>query len=234
MQSQLPTLPLFSGGNWGTVFLVLWVTMSAAAQLPPSPQSCTIGPSQEARGEAQVKATIGHNELHLARLSDAEANCDSALKLDPANGTAKDCLNWVALMLIDQDLNNADIKLLSGDRPGAIGLASKWARTGSGTERRERAWAILKKARSAGLHDRYISIVPAWLRETLITVIVLTGSVLFLFATRKIWREWQRGKWYGDVGKTKWSLLPLKELPAAEVTTGIATQEVLDASMRRS
>jgi hypothetical protein len=68
--------------------------------------------------------------------------------------------------------------------------------------------------------------------QTLITIIVLTGSVLCLCATRKIWRAWERGKWYGDVGKTKWRLLPLKELPAAEVTTGIATQEVLDALSR--
>jgi hypothetical protein len=124
-----------------------------------------MGPSQEARDQAQAMATIGHNELHLARLSDAEANCDSALKLDPANETAKDCLNWVALMLIDQDLNNADTKLLSGERPSAIALASKWARAGTGTERRERAWAILNKARSETLHDRHISIVPAWLRD---------------------------------------------------------------------
>jgi hypothetical protein len=45
---------------------------------------------------------------------------DSALKLDPSNDVAKDCLNWAALMLIDQDLNNADTKLLNGDKLGAV------------------------------------------------------------------------------------------------------------------
>jgi tetratricopeptide (TPR) repeat protein len=214
------------------VFLVLLVTASAAAPGPPSQQSSTGAASQEARDQAQAQATIGHNELHLARLSDAQANCDSALNLDPANETAKDCLSWVAFMLIDQDLNSADTKLLSGDKPSAIALASKWARAGAGPEQRKRAWKILSRARSASLHDRYVAIFPAWLREMLVTIIILTGSLLFLFAARNIWREWERGKWYGDVGKTKWSMLPLRELPAADVRTGIPTDEVLDALAR--
>ena len=117
-------------------FLMLLIaTAPAPPTATPSLQSSSSAPSQGSKDQAQAQAIIGHNELHLARLSDAQATCDSALKLDPANETAKDCLNWVALMLIDQDLNNADTLLLNGKKSEAIALASRWARAGAPTDR---------------------------------------------------------------------------------------------------
>lgn len=206
---------------------------AASGQIPVRPPQTSEGAQlQETKDQAQAQAIIGHNQLHLGRLSDAQANCDSALKLDPSNVTAKDCLDWAATMLTDQDLNNADAKLLSGDKAGASALASKWARAGAPVDRQERAWSIMRLARTKSLRNRYDEIVPLWLRDLLVTIVILIGLGLLLFLARKIWRAWQRGKWYGDLGKTNWSMLPLKEFPPAEQKTGIPTDEVLDALAR--
>ncbi len=212
-------------------FLMLLIAAAPATPTAtPSLQSFSSAPSQGSKDQAQ--AIIGHNELHLARLSDAQANCDSALKLDPANETAKDCLNWVALMLIDQDLNNADTLLLNGKKSEAIALASRWARAGAPTDRRVRAWNIISKARSLSLHEHYVAIVPTWLREIIVTIVIVIGLALLLLAGRKLWREWERGKWSGSRSKTNWSMLPLKELPAGDAQTGIPTDAILDALAR--
>jgi hypothetical protein len=212
-------------------FLMLLIAAAPATPTAtPSLQSSISAPSQGTKDQAQAQAIIGHNELHLARLSDAQASCDSALKLDPANETAKDCLNWVALMLIDQDLNNADTLLLSDKKSEAVALASKWARAATQPAQRTRAWNIISRARSKSLQEEYVAAIPAWLREILVTVAILVGLALLLLAARKLWREWERGKWYGNT--TAWSMLPLKELPAAADQTGIPTDAILDALAR--
>lgn len=213
-----------------TVLLALLIAATPASPTPP-PQPSGGSQSQVTKdlAQAQAQALIGHNELHLGRLSDAQANCDSALKLDPANETAKDCLNWVALMLIDQDLNSADAKLLSNEKSAAITIASKWTRDGAPDDRRIRAWNILTRSRSLSLRERYVAIVPLWLRELIVTAVILAGSALLLLIVRKMWREWKRAEWYG---RTNWSMLPLKELPAADSQTGIATDAILDALSR--
>jgi len=203
------------------VFLLLVIAGSVNAQ------------SKDSKTQAQDLALIGHNELHWARLSEAQAHCDSALKLDPSNEVAKDCLNRVAGMLIDQDLNNADALLLRGKKSDAITLASKWVHGAPQTEQQDRASKILGVARFPNLHDFFILITPEWLRQILVTIVILTGLTLLLLATRKFWREWQRGKWYGNLSKTNWSMLPLKELPAAaDMQTGVPTDAVLDALAR--
>jgi hypothetical protein len=212
-------------------FLMLLIAAAPATPTAtPSLQSSISAPSQGTKDQAQAQAIIGHNELHLARLSDAQASCDSALKLDPANETAKDCLNWVALMLIDQDLNNADTLLLSDKKSEAVALASKWARAATQPAQRTRAWNIISRARSKSLQEEYVAAIPAWLRGILVTVAILVGLALLLLAARKLWREWERGKWYGNT--TAWSMLPLKELPAAADQTGIPTDAILDALAR--
>src|SRR5262249_5159839 len=155
--------------------------------------------------------------------------------IDPANETAKDCLKWAAMMSIDQDLNTADAERLSDDKDDkkdAIALASKWAHAGAPPERRKRAWDILNATRSPGLSDRYVAIVPSWLRDVLVTIAILIAAVLLLLVARRLWREWQRGKWYRDVVKTSWSMQPLKEIPVVDGRTGIATDALLDALCR--
>jgi hypothetical protein len=216
------------------IFLLLLLAADPATPAPPlSSQISSAGQSQSTRDQAQAQAVIGHNELHLGRLSEAQANCDAALKLDPSNDTAKDCLNLVALMLIDQDLNNADAKLLNGDKSGAIALASKWVHAGPRPDQQTRAWKILNRARSTTLHDLFSIITPDWLRQALVTIVILTGLALLVIGARKLWREWERGKWYGDFSKTNWSMLPLKELPAtAAEQTGVPTDAILDALAR--
>src|SRR5215475_5792602 len=66
----------------------------------------------QAKSQAQALALIGSNDLHLGRLAEAQTNCDAALRLDPGNGLAKDCLDAAARMRVDQELNDADARLL--------------------------------------------------------------------------------------------------------------------------
>src|SRR5947209_3335311 len=103
---------------------VLLVMLIAAVPAGPTPSPS----ARSSKDQARISASIGTNDLHLGRLSEAQANCDAALKLDPADDLAQDCLKLVAVMLVDRDLNDADTKLLSGDKSAAIALASKWAR----------------------------------------------------------------------------------------------------------
>lgn len=119
-----------------------------------------------AKAQAQAQAWIGHNQLHLGRLADARANCDAALNLDTTNQNAKDCLDLLAIMLIDQDLNTADAKLLGGDRKAALDLASKWTRSIAQADRRARAWAIGLK--TSALSDEIMADLQYaifWLKE---------------------------------------------------------------------
>ena len=187
---------------------------------------------QKAKHDAQVLALVGHNQLHLGRLADAQKNCDAAIQLDPANEVAKDCLDRVASMLVDQDLNSAEGKLRAGDKKGATELASKWAGGWAQPEQSRRAHAILRRARSVYPKEIFDSFVPDWLRQVMVAVTVLAVMMLGLLAIRKLWREWQRGVWYGKLTNiTNWKMRPLKELPA-DGPTGRATAATLDALSR--
>lgn len=201
---------------------------------PISPPSASAAQTPSAKDQAEGLAAIGHNELHLGRLADAQANCDAALKLDPANGTAKDCLHRLAVMLVDQDLNKADASLLQDKKSEAAALASNWARAGYRADQRVRAWDILDAARISALRRIVNALLPTWLRETLVTIVILTVLWLILLALRRLWREWERGKWYGSLtNTTKWSMLPFNELPApADGHTSVATNIFLDALSR--
>ena len=128
----------------------------------PAPGS---GQSQSVRDQAQAQALIGSNELHLGRLSEAQANCDAAFKSDPANETAKVCLDLVARMLVDQDLNTADGKLLSGEKAAARTLASKWVYAASRPGQRERARRIVTAASQSSPSDWFKTFTPEWLRQ---------------------------------------------------------------------
>lgn len=188
---------------------------------------------QKAKHDAAVLALIGHNQLHLNRLADAQSNCDAAFKLDPSNEVAKDCLDRVATMLVDQDLNAAEGKLRAGDKKGAIDIASKWDGTWVQEEQQKRARGILRRARSFYPGELFNSLVPDWLRQVLVALIILTALLLGLLTVRKLWREWLRGVWYGRLTTiTRWKMLPLKEVGTADGAAGRGTAAILDALSR--
>lgn len=178
---------------------------------------------------AQSRSVIGLNYLGLGRIEDAKTNCDVALRLDPSNETAKDCLGWVASMVVDQELNNADAKLLQGDNKGAIELASKWTYAAMQPKQKKRAQDILARAQSPSYI--FTTFAPDWLRQVLVTIVALVTLGLLLLVLRKLWREWRRAKWYGFLANTtRWSMFPLKEL--TDSPTGIPTDHFLDALIR--
>jgi len=211
-----------------TLIIPLLILAITATEAPLPQPSAAPG---SAREQAQAQAVNGHNQLHLGRLADAQNNCDAALKLDPSNEVAKDCLDLATSMLVDQDLNNAHTKLVNSDKAGALALASKWAGAGASDDQRRRAWQIIAKARGNSLYELLLAHIPTWLWEFLITIAVLATFWLFLLGTRKLWREYQRGRWCGKV-PTKWSMIPLRELPATDAQTGIPTDATLDALSR--
>jgi len=221
--------------------------------MPANVPSAPIASSQSSKESAKSLALFGHNQLHLGRIADAQAHCESALKIDPGNEIAKDCLEWAARMSVDEELNKADGYLVDGKKAEALALASKWARVGAEDRQRQRAWKIIDKAQARNLLEYYEEIIPTWLREIVLTVAVLAGSTLLLLIARALWRKWNRGKWYGEVDKTKgkgplprkptwkmlplfhkttWRMLPLKELPPTDSPTGIPTNVTLDALAR--
>ncbi len=204
----------------GPIFVLFLFARACAADNPAPPAS----------GEpwlAQSRALIGHNYLGLGRLEEAKTNCDATLRVDAANELAKDCLRWVASMLIDQDLNNAYAKFLQGDNRGAIELAAKW--TNNAMPRQEkRARYIIGQARSNRVYVWWTTFTPDWLRQTLIAIGAILALTLLLIGFRKLWREWRRAEWYGPLASaTRWSMLPLKEL--TNPPAGIATDHFLDA-----
>src|SRR6516164_4903701 len=144
------------------VFVLVFLAVAGIAT-PQTAASASSAEGPSAKETAQTLALVGHNQLHLVgRLSDAQSNCDAALKLDPSNETAKDCLDRVSQMLIDQDLNAAESKLLSGDKAGAIALAAKWAPVATG-ETQARAQDIVKRARVGGILQLPQTLFPEWL-----------------------------------------------------------------------
>jgi hypothetical protein len=208
--------------------------LTAVLSAPPS----AAADSLQVKSEAQTLALIGHNQLHLARLSDAQNNCDAALKIDPSNAVAKDCLDNAASMLADRDLNDAEAKLQVGDKAGAIALAARWPVGGVQPKQQQRARSILSRAQTITVGDRFKSLISSlfadWLRQALGVVIVITGLALTLLATRKLWKEWERGAWYGNLtNSTKWKMLPLKDVSEdSKEPSGTATDGVLDAFAR--
>jgi hypothetical protein len=218
--------------------LLLLLLVTGSATSPPSSPVAPPGDalSQSNRDQAQALALIGQNEVHLSRLSEAQSNCDAALKLDPSNPIAKECLDHVAPMLVEEDLNNAAAKLFVGDKTGAIALASRWVHAlGARTDQQERAKEIISKAQSITVRDILAILVPAWVRQILDTIAIFAVLALLLVGTRKFWRKCQRFSWshsHGKMnhGKINWSMLPLKELPSpTDMQTGIPTDAVLDA-----
>lgn len=194
--------------------------------------ACPAALSQNGR-EAQTQAVIGHSYLGFGRLDEARAHCDAALKIDPGNEIAKDCLQQAASMQIDAELNAADAKLLQGDSKGAIELASKWVHVGSKYQR-DRARQIVGRVRM-NLSYLFAAFTPEWLREVEIAILNLGVFALLLIIFRRLWREWRRAEWYGFLAATtRWSMLPLKEIPVKEneSPTGIATDHFLDALIR--
>jgi hypothetical protein len=184
------------------------------------------------RSQAQGFAVIGQYQLQRGRPTEAKVNCESAAKAEPGNEMARDCLFRIQSMLIDEDLNNADADLLNGDKTDAIALASRWARAGSSQAQRERAWAILSRAKRRNVTEWWEFFFPNWLRELLTTLAILIAFTLLLLAIKWMWQKWQRGRWYGTSTKTNWSMLPLLELPKADPATGIPTDALLDALSR--
>ena len=85
-------------------------------------------------------------------------------------------------------------------------------------------------ARSISFQDLFNTLVPDWLRQVLVAIVILTALMLILLGARRLWREWKLGEWYGS--STKWRMLPLKEITAADAVTGIPTDTTLDALSR--
>jgi hypothetical protein len=83
------------------ILLLLGIEFVTGVLAAPS-SSSEAADAQRAKHEAQILASNGQFLLNLARIFDAQTNCDAALKLDPANDTAKDCLNRIGSMLVDQ------------------------------------------------------------------------------------------------------------------------------------
>jgi hypothetical protein len=228
------------------VFIMLSASLLTMAETKPSqvqngaqpPQPTTQPTSQPTTqqspaAQAQALALIGHNELHLQRLAEAQTNCDAALKLDPANVIAKDCLDRVAQMLVDQDLNTAEGKHAAGDNKAAIDLASKWINGGYRANQSSYAQDIVKRSRPSKAEDLFTALTPAWLRQALATVAIICAAAFILLAVRKLWREWQRGKWYGTSTRTNWTMIPLTQIPAiADPQLNLPTDAVLDAINR--
>src|SRR6185437_11549107 len=117
-----------------SAMLLLFLFLGAAPVQPLSMSSPTqargIG-SQATKNQAQAETAIGQTDLREGRPHDAQVHCEAAVKLDPTDKAANECLDKAAAMFVDQDLNEADAKLLSGDKKGAINLASKWAAGGT-------------------------------------------------------------------------------------------------------
>jgi tetratricopeptide (TPR) repeat protein len=211
--------------------------------------SITTGAAQTQALTAQQQADVGKIYLHNGRLADAQTNCDAALKSDPANTTAKQCLQQLGYVLARQDLDIAESDLASHNKAAAVTLASKWAWTSPDADQRARAWDILQRARSTSFADIWRTFTPDWLRQVLVTIVVLLIVFLLLCAARKVWRDWRDRRDARLTQKqfkkeppelantanekliaTKWTMVPLNELPAcANGATYIPTNLVLDA-----
>jgi hypothetical protein len=67
--------------------VVLFALILTAASVKPTPLSSSqlpiSGQSPAIRDQAQAQALVGHNDLHLARLFDAQANCRLRAKARP-------------------------------------------------------------------------------------------------------------------------------------------------------
>jgi len=211
------------------IFCFLLFQALNSSKPAPAAGPATSPPSQQpVNSQDQQQALLGNYYLHLGRLSDAQANCDAALKLNPANKDARRCLHSAAIMAVDQDLNTADAKLADGDSQGAAQFASRWARAPVLDRQRVRAWVILTKARPNELVDTWNSLTPDWLRQALDTIVIVTALWLLLLFARWSWSEWRRTHWLGS--KITWRALPFKEVPAAaDAQTGIPTDVVFDA-----
>ncbi|HEY6343112.1 MAG TPA: hypothetical protein VIX91_25460 [Candidatus Acidoferrum sp.] len=209
------------------------VVIAAALFLPLADTAFCQAQLQPAKEQVKALVSVGQNDLTVGRVSEAQASCDAALKLDPENEAAKTCIRQAAARLIDQDLESADAKLLVGDKKDAIALASRWTGGFAGQSQQARARDILKRARSIGVVDVLKLLFPDWLRHFLLTVITLAVLGLLLLLARLLWREWKRGEWYGSLtNTTRWNMHPLKEETASGEQTGLATDLVLDALAR--
>jgi hypothetical protein len=201
--------------------------------------------------QARSTLMIGLNDLHLGRLTEAQSNCDAALKLDPSweiAKYAKECLAQVSQRIVDQDLNDAAGKLLAGDRQGAIAQASKWAYAAPLASQRKRASQIVESAYFITFGDFWKAITPEWIRQGFAVIFDLSMMALLLLLARKIWRRFKgpQVRWkakptdsailrklHQEINRTNWTMLPLKELPApADGQTGVPTDAVLDALSR--
>ncbi len=177
----------------------------------------------DATGAAKQQAQIGRDYLSVGRLAEAKSACDAALKIDPANTQALNCLAEAGSKQIDRDLNQAEAALLVRDENKARALSAKWTHAAS-ERQRTRAWSILRRARRSP-QEWFRDETPEWLRQVLVTGVLLALLWILLLLLRRFWRMWQRG----ELSKSKkWSLYPIKELPAAG-ETGLATGLVLDA-----
>jgi tetratricopeptide (TPR) repeat protein len=241
---RLLRIPLVCGNRRVTTLLngqqvfamvLLFVVVAAApvkSVAARSPGLSSPTQPQASKDQAQAETDIGQRDLKGGRPHEAQGHCEAAVKLDPGEKTAKECLDNAAAMFIDQDLNDADAKLLSGDKKGAIALASKWASGGAQPAQQDRARKIRKEARSNSPQDIFRTLTPDWLRQILITILILSALALLLLGARSLWRVWQSGK-LNSTSKTIWRFIPLEELPAATAAQpGIATDTVLDALAR--
>lgn len=155
---------------------------------------------------AQSKADLGSFYVTIGRLDDARTNCDAALKISPANQTAQKCLAAIERTRL---------------APGyfVTTYLPEWLR----------------------LDPPYVftAYLPDWLRQLLIAFLAIAVCWLLLIFFRNCCQFWRALRWQGFAApghrrrfakRTRWTLLPLKELP--EPATGIPTMHFLTALTR--
>jgi hypothetical protein len=183
--------------------------------------------TQDPISQAKKLAYAGKYQLHLGLLNDAQSQCEAALTADPANATAKDCLDLAASMKIDEELNMADNLILVGQPSQASAMAANWVHSRATPAQQSRARLILSKARRS-IFSRAWTALPEWIQQIVTTLLFIVVAGIMIYAARSFWRLIRTRTSFRRI---IWNLLPLRELPGS--TDGQkATDGLLDALAR--
>lgn len=170
-------------------------------------------------------ADYGRYQLHWDLPDVAVKQCQAALSKDPANKTAVKCLEDAAALNVDDALNSAADQILIHKTDQAAATAASWVFSHAYPAQQLRARQILTEAQRPTIFKIWQGI-PDWLRQTLITVVVILACAFLVCLIRSTWNGV-----FSLRGRITWRLLPLKELSGC--TDGDkATDDFLDALSR--